>query len=208
MAERTYVRFRFWQGTLTEEDLVKAEQLTRAAKNPGVVGGLHGLRGKWCLERDEWKLAAESLSDAVSMARAVGQTDATAETQLALAKFQLGQLADPRHEAEQLAKVRRPARQVLGELWFAIGDYEQAKKYALKAYEWAWADGEPYVRRYELNKARVLLEKLRAEIPNLPPYDPAKDEKLPWEDDVAAAIEKLRAEKEAEDNKPSEPDAA
>ena len=46
----------------------------------------------------------------------------------------------------------------------------------------------PYVHRYELNKARALLEKLGVTIPNLPPYDPAKDEKLPWEDDVAAAI--------------------
>ena len=30
----------------------------------------------------------------------------------------------------------------------------------------------------------------------MPTYDPAKDEELPWEDEVAAAIEKLRAEKE------------
>ena len=30
-------------------------------------------------------------------------------------------------------------------------------------------------------------------------YDPAKDEKFPWEDDVRAAIEKLRAEKAAEE---------
>lgn len=83
----------------------------------------------------------------------------------------------------------------------------RAGHHALEAYTWAWADGEPYVHRYELNKARALLEKPGAEIPNLPPYDPAKDEKLPWEDDVAAAIEKLRAKKEAEDNEPSEPDA-
>ncbi|MCH7849905.1 MAG: hypothetical protein IIB53_16275, partial [Planctomycetes bacterium] len=39
------------------------------------------------------------------------------------------------------------------------------------------------------------------EIPDLPPYDPAKDEKLPWEDGVAAAIEKLRAEVEAKNAK-------
>lgn len=32
---------------------------------------------------------------------------------------------------------------------------------------------------------------------DLPPYDPAKDEPFPWEADVRAAIEKLRAEKEA-----------
>ena len=37
--------------------------------------------------------------------------------------------------------------------------------------------------------------------PNLteaPPYDPVKDEPFPWEADVRAAIEKLKAEKEAE----------
>ncbi|MCH7729047.1 MAG: hypothetical protein IH991_21575, partial [Planctomycetes bacterium] len=74
---------------------------------------------------------------------------------------------------------------------------EQAKKHALAAYKWAWADGEPYVWRFELNESRELLEKLDAEIPELPPYDPDKDEKLPWEDEVAAAIDKLRAENEA-----------
>jgi hypothetical protein len=52
-----------------------------------------------------------------------------------------------------------------------------------------------------MNKARALLEKRGAEIPNLPPYDPAKDEKLPSEDEVAAAIEKLRTEKEAKKRK-------
>jgi hypothetical protein len=41
-----------------------------------------------------------------------------------------------------------------------------------------------------------LLEKLGFEIPNLPLYDPTKDEKLPWEDAVAEVIEKLRTERE------------
>ena len=89
----------------------------------------------------------------------------------------------------------------MAELWLAIGDAEQAKKHALAAYKWAWADGEPYVHRYELNKTRALLERLDAAIPDLPPYDPAKDEKLPWEDEVAAAIEKLRAKKKAKNGK-------
>ncbi len=46
--------------------------------------------------------------------------------------------------------------------------------------------------------ALALLEQLAAEIPDLPPYDPAKYEKFPWEDEVAAAIDELRAENEAE----------
>ena len=149
------------------------------------------------MQQGRYAPAAESLHEAVRMARERGQSDAASETQLALAKFHLGQLSDPRREAEQLARARKLAHLPLAELWLAIDDGEQAKKHALAAYEWAWADGEPYVRRYELNKAHALLEKLGVEIPKLPPYDPARDEKLPWEDEVAAAIDKLRVEKEA-----------
>jgi hypothetical protein len=51
--------------------------------------------------------------------------------------------------------------------------------------------------RYELDKARALLERLGAEIPSLPPYDPAKVPQLPFAEELEAAIEKLRAKKEA-----------
>lgn len=200
-AESLYVRFRSRQGDLSEECLAQAEQLAKAGKNRQAIRDLHGLRGQWCLDRGQWALATESLREAVSMARAVGQTDAAAETQLALAQFHLGQLADPRRKAEQLASAYRMFRRGLANLWLAIGDHEPAKKYALAAYKSAWADGEPYVHRYGLNKAGALLETLGEPIPSLPPYDPAKDEKFPYEDEVAAAIEKLRAEKAAKDPK-------
>ena len=192
-AEYYYVQFRIWQGNLREEHLAHAEQLAQAGKNRGTLRYLHYLRGLWRLEQGEWALAARSLHEAVSMARAAGMSGAAAETQLAIAKFHLRQLPDPRREAEQLANARQLSDLALAELWHIIGDDEQAKKHALSAYKWAWADGEPSVRRYELNKTRALLEKLGAEIPELPPYDPVKDEKLPWEDDVTVAIEKLWA---------------
>jgi len=147
------------------------------------------------LKRGEWALAAESLHEAAAMARVVGRSDAAAETQLALAKFRLGSLPEPSHEAARLAHLKESAHLALAELWLAIGDHDQAKKHALEAYRLAWADGAPYILYYELNEARGLLTQLGAEIPNLPPYDPAKDEKLPWEDAVRAALEALRAEK-------------
>jgi tetratricopeptide (TPR) repeat protein len=198
-AEYDYALFRFWQGALSEENLSVAEQLANVGKNRKILRDLHGLRAEWHLERSQWQPAVDSLQEAISMARAVGQVDSAAEARLALARFHLGQLADPRGEAEQLASAAWVSNLALADLWLAIGDHEQAKKHALAAYKSAWADGEPFVFRYELNKARTLLEKLGAEIPNLPPYDPAKDGKFPCEDEVVAAVEKLRAEKAAHD---------
>ena len=122
------------------------------------------------------------------------------ETGLALAKHHLGQLTGDaaRSEAERLAQLRQPAHRTLALLWLALGDHDQAQHHALAAYRWAWADGEPYVNRYELTKTTELLQQMRVPIPTLPPYDPAKDEPFPWEADVRAAIEKLRAEKESQ----------
>ncbi|HJQ23587.1 MAG TPA: DUF4062 domain-containing protein [Blastocatellia bacterium] len=197
-AEWVYARFRFQQGDLREEDITQAEQLAQTGRNRAIIRELHRLRGEWQLEQRQWALAADSFHEAVSMAREIGQSDARAETLLAIAKFHLDQLHDPRHEAEQLDRAEQLYLGGLAELWFLIGDTEQATQHALAAYELAWADGKPYVWRYELNKARALLDQLGVEIPDLPPYDSAKDAKLPWDDEVVAAIEKLRAEKNAE----------
>ena len=137
------------------------------------------------------------------MAREVRLVDPGSETGLALAKHHLGQLTgdDARSEAERLTGLRQPAHRTLALLWLALGDHEHAKHHALAAYRWAWADGEPYVHRYELTKTTELLNTLGVPIPNLPPYDPAKDEPFPWEADVRAAIEKLKAEKQAKAKK-------
>jgi tetratricopeptide (TPR) repeat protein len=198
-AEWCNAAFHFQHEDMTEEHLGQAESLAKAGKNRTAVRDVHALRGLWHLEHQRWALAAESFHEAVRMAREVGQSNASSETGLALAKFHLGQIANPRHEAEQLASAKDPNSRLLAELWLAIGDPELARKHALAAYKWAWADGEPYVNRYELNKTTALLQRLGVEVPTLPPYDPAKDKKLPWEDEVRAAIEKLRREKESKD---------
>ena len=195
--ELSYAFFSLWSGVLTEECLAVADRLVKEKKARRDLRSLLGLRGEWQLAQGQWALAADSLREAVRMAREVGLTDTAAENQFALARLHLRQLPNARREAEQLARAKIPAHRTLADLWLAIGDYKEATKHAVLAYKWAWGDGEPYVFRYELNKARALLEKLGAEVPKLPPYNPAADEELPWEDEVAAVIEGLRAEKEA-----------
>lgn len=200
-AESLHAWVKFWRGDLREEHLLEAERLAREGKSRATLRDLHGLRGDWRFEQGAWALAAESYEEAVRMAREVGQTDETSETRLSLAKYHLGQLAEPRQEAERLARLRRTAPRALAELWLAIGEKERAEEYALDAYKAAWADGEPYVWRYALDRSRELLEKLGVEVPDLPPYDPGRDEKLPWEEEVVAVIEALRTERASQNAK-------
>lgn len=202
-AEYIYAQFQFWRGNLCEEHLTAARVLAEQDGNSAVLRDLRRFRGMWQLEQREWALAAASFHQAVSMARERRLVDEYSETGLALAKFHLGQLTgdDARNEAKRLAQLRQPAHRILAMFWSAIGNLDQAKQHALAAYRWAWADGEPYVNRYELTKTAELLQQMDVPIPDLPPYDPAKDEPFRWEADVRAAIEKLRAEKAAESEK-------
>ncbi|MCX6874722.1 MAG: hypothetical protein NTW21_13080 [Verrucomicrobia bacterium] len=200
-AEYHYAQFQFWQGTLQEEYLVAAVALANEDDNRADVRRLHGLRGAWRLQQGAWELAAASFDPAVAMARERRLVDAESETGLALAKYHLGHFTgdDARSEAERLAQLRQPAHRYLATLWLTIGDTEQAKKHALAAFRWAWADGEPYVYRYELTKTTELLREMNVPIPNHQPYNPAEDKPFPWEAAVRAAIDKLRAEKKAKE---------
>ncbi len=195
-AQLSYAIFRFDQGMLTQGELTRIELLGREYGNRNVIRGALQLRGRWLMQRGEWVHAARNLAEAVRMTRAVGLNDRLTETQLTLARLHLGELPDPRQETQRLAAGRHPEHLVLAQLWQEIGDSDQAKQHALAAYKHAWADGEPYVRRYDLERAAQLLADLGVEIPTLPSYDPTKHPKRPWEHKIEALIAELRAAKQ------------
>jgi hypothetical protein len=180
---------------LQENVLANAEKLAMVGRSRTSIRRLCKLRGIWQFEKGNWPAAVDSLHNAVRMAREIEKADTESETWLVLAKLHLGQLSEPVHEAERLEQFKGPAFRPLAELWLALGNQDKARQYALKAYKEASAEGEPYVYRYDLNKAAALLTQLGVEIPQLSPYDPAKDEKLPWEDKVVERIEQLKMEK-------------
>lgn len=194
-AELVFAWLRFEESGLDGALLDKAETLARDGKNRSAIAEIHSLRGRWRLERGEWEPAIESLTEAVRMNREVGRTHAWTETHLALARMRGGRLTDARAEAERLSALKDKAHLPLAELWFAIGDHKIAVEHAVAAYKGAWADGEPFVRRWELNKAIDLLKRLGEPIPKLPPYDPAKDPPFAWEAEVEQIIARLKAEK-------------
>ncbi len=194
-----YARLQFYQGRLQEEQIVQAEEVAKKGKNRPTIRRLHELRGDWYLDQNEWELAAASYHEAVLMGRESRKKMSTAETLFHLAKFKLGELPDARSVAEQMEQTKA-SDWALAKLWIAIGDHERAKKHALAAYESSWADGEPYVFRHALTRAKALLEQIGEKTPDLPHYDPDKQEDFPWERELRAALAELRAEKKARDD--------
>ena len=196
-AEWCFAQSQFWQGRLQEGQISTAVTIAEQDHNRTTLRDLHKLRGSWRLEQGDWALAAASFTQAVTMAREARLVDAASESSLALAKVQLRKLNgdEARNEAQRLAQLHEPAHLILAQLWRMLGDLDQAMHHGLAAYTWAWADGEPYVNRYELTKTTELLHELGIPIPDLPPYDLTNDEPFPWEVEVRAAIEELRAEK-------------
>jgi hypothetical protein len=77
-----------------------------------------------------------------------------------------------------------------------LGDHDQARACALNAYRRAWGEGPPYIRWYGLERSRTLLRQLGESEPQLPPFDPSKVPPVPYENEIRAAIERLRAKRE------------
>lgn len=195
-------------GTLQDPELIAAETQVRVERNHRGIRNLAMNRGCWHAERGEWALAADSFAIAVRMAREIGHTYPLVETWLALSKYHAHTLDDPKAEATRLSGFKHPSHYPLAELWLAIGDKTLAIKHALEAYKSAWKQGEPYVERYDLNKAIELLKRLGEPIPTLQPYDPAKHPPFPWEAEVRAAIERLKKKKAEKDAKGTKGDAS
>ncbi len=84
------------------------------------------------------------------------------------------------------------------EVYLTLNNREQAQKYALMAYEEAWADGLPYVWWWELERAKAVLDALGVAYPDLPPFDPAKVEPIPYEAEIRVFIEELRQNRREE----------
>lgn len=198
IAAHHYAVNKYIRNELTEKVLEIAEKLNGSLKSALGKRNLCALRGFWKLEQNDFEHAKKSLHEAVALAHKASKIDRRSEIYLAIAKYNLNELTDPSNVAEQFTYGLEESEYLpLADLWFVIGEHEQAKKYALAAYKWTSADGEPFVRRYELNKAHVLLEKLGVDIPDLPLYDMANEEKFSWEGEVAVAIKRYKAEKEA-----------
>lgn len=142
---------------------------------------LFSLRGLQLLDRSDPESAARDFETAVRMNREVGLADATNEAYLCLAQHRAGASVDAFDVAERLSNCNNSAALAVAELWHELGDDRRATSLALRAHNWAVADGEPYVLRWQLDRTRRLLAELGERLPTVPEHDPASVVAFPWE---------------------------
>ncbi|MFT5466109.1 MAG: hypothetical protein ACI8UO_001207 [Verrucomicrobiales bacterium] len=201
-AEHCYARYRFYRGKLNRKTLRNAERLAAEGKNRTAIRENHILSGEWSLSRLKPELAAESFHEAARMARESGLVrDALrAETWLLLARIHSMQASneDAHREAERISsdsELPDESQRPLAEIWLALEYKETARLHARKACRWAWADGQPWVRRYEFDQASAIISKLGEPLPDLPDYDPENAQKFDWEDDISGVIDWLKSKR-------------
>lgn len=195
-AEIRYAIYRLRRGDLQEEMVAKVEKLASTTRTRLNVVNCHELRTHWHFQRGEWLQATDHLRELIRMSREVGDDPTGWESQLLFAQFKTGQLENPRRDVELMSSREDADSLLMGRLWLALGEPERAKTHAREEYEFAWADGEPYVQRHRLNEALALFEELGESPPDLPPYDPARDPPFAWEEAVERVIESLGAKEE------------
>lgn len=187
VADHHFALSQYFQGRLSADHLSEAEASNRFSAIG--IRNLAALRGSWHLDRREYEAAKQDLARAVALAHKAGKVDRRSEVRLAIARYNLGELTDSRNTAEYFSQNAQGAWQYdLAELWCAIGNLGEAAQQATAAYQWAWADGEPFVNRYQLNKTMILLNQLGAPIPQLSPYKPDASRKLDLEEQVIQTI--------------------
>jgi tetratricopeptide (TPR) repeat protein len=178
----------YYQETFSESDWCQGYELARQSRSIFLQSSFLKLRGKWLLTQGQLEPALQAIDEALKLDNRTGTPSPSDHDLRAWALAGLGQAVEARAELANGEQQRFAA-----EAWRILGDREQARECALNAYKWAWGEGPPYIHWYGLEQSRALLRDLGEPEPELPPFDPAKVKPIPCEQEIRAAIAKLKA---------------
>ncbi|HEX6745694.1 MAG TPA: DUF4062 domain-containing protein [Longimicrobium sp.] len=187
-AERVLCWLRFRQNMLTDIELTEAEAVARQGNNKASMRDLLSIRGELTLRRGDALLAATAFEQAIELTQAGGIPVAGLEARLAFAKARTGDIEGAIEICDRLQDSAQPPYVSLAETYLILRDPAGARDHALKGYRWAWSDGPPHARWWELARCRAVLQALGEAEPELPPSDPAALGTMPFEKDVWTLI--------------------
>ncbi len=147
---------KFFQGKLTEAEWQAGYDLAVQHRNVLVQYQFLALRAEWDLGEDRPEQALEAIDQALQITNKLGTPCRDYHDLRAWALARLDRPADARAELQE-----GEHRLFAAEAYRALGDYDQARVCALNAYRWAWGEGPPYIRWYELERSRAPLAATR-----------------------------------------------
>src|SRR5262249_31397867 len=97
---------------------------------------------------------------------------------------------------EALSQLHMPAAydvyNSIAEVFTLTGEIDLSKKYALEAYKFSWADGEPYCWWWGVKRAIKTLIVLKIPIPHLPVYEGKNVASIPHEIEIRDFIKEQK----------------
>lgn len=158
-----YAQSLFSRGANTDIALKDAERACRESRNLMAWRDVIFTQGEIALIKGHTGEARDLFSAVIKSANESGVRDKSYWGGLARAYLALGDRLNAARIVQDFCDDYSAAV-----VLHAIGEPDEARTRALAYYEWAWADGEPYVNRYDLERARALLATLGVEEPSLP----------------------------------------
>jgi tetratricopeptide (TPR) repeat protein len=145
--------------------------------------------------------AEEAIENSISRLQSIGRSTAHALALRACITAENGKHDDARKHIQEALKVEsldalKPLIWAhVAHAYLALGDRAGARAWANKAYTVAQCDGAPYLRWYELQRAKSALEKLGEPIPPVKHYDPDLADDVPFAHDVRRFIDDIKSGK-------------
>jgi hypothetical protein len=189
-----YAVMQVCQAQATNETLLAALKTIEQNQEVRYKAPLFRWWAEYHLINNRTKEARQCIRESINLAQQGGYSAAVYFSILALVEALQGN----GREAEQQLKRALSAPQLAegekadvyanaAQIYLVLQDTGKAQDYALRAYKYAWADGEPYIRFWPLNKAKDVLDALHLPYPNLPSFDPTMLNKIPYEDAIRKA---------------------
>jgi len=185
----------FAEGTLTEDTLRAIIGRAHDLRQPFFERDLLNLSGRLHLANEHNAAAEADFARAIEMARAVGLSDTDSEAGRGLALLRLGRRADA--EAAAASAERDPPYAALAELYLELGEPDKARQHAQAGYDWYRADGPPFTDHWNLQRCCAVLARLNEPVSDPPPFDPAKQDPIPFEADILRLLREHEAKQKS-----------
>lgn len=170
--------------------LDKAEKLANQSRHTMMIRAISNLRGEVALSAGRLDEAADYFQTAITLARKSGLSGSGYRGGLAKTRAAQGNVEEAYRLVEEGVNSIDAA-----EVFLILEDMSQTNNYAIKAYEWAWADGSPYSRWWPLERAKKILDSLDIPYPELPVFDLDKAKPIPYKNEIRDFISELEAKK-------------